>query len=653
MALKKSKANFVTCAENISLLYLLHSVPSLPCRNMLDSLPHHKRNYTLSVEDERHLVGALAFLSSAYDDVNHIPAICVEESPDASYLRVMLAVNRSGWHDGEQILQQLKQGFEKVFDTLTEESDILEGNTMTAIISMCSQRILRRLRFAKNRPPNIRQPIQDVLRVAIEAFKQLGQGNNSKYSVSFVNKAKDVIKAADAWMKYQTIFRIRDLVDELNMLNGIGDLRTMFSKIPNRLMAPSTRENLANIASKVARYREIARSLCRMTKKHPILRHMSVVLVNLPQSAYNRVAVEGYNPSLVSHLNDMSTKKNEIDLSRVTRSLNLSQTQADTQFVTQITKTLQGAKIHAEIQLLYYYELNSCKLPPRIITSSKDACFLCNNFILMHGKTHVSRTHGRLYPGWRLPNIPNLVQLEQRFNVTLATQIKASITTLISRGQKTVYPDPNESTLLTLPHSASTLSSLPIPRESAVQQGLAQINENQVIAEEEHIAPASETPISLKVSDSQSDANNETDVSSTASLEDTEEIFDASNSISLEISSAKGPNSHVLSLRMCDDEVQLEQGFPMVINRNPTLYIAGSLELNLEYPTDGTLCALPHNIEWLTPVDTKHVLNQKSAGHINVDELLQDMIVEIDDESGLLVATKEIMVRITLQSKAD
>jgi hypothetical protein len=40
-----------------------------------------------------------------------------------------------------------------------------------------------------------------------------------------------------------------------------------------------------------------------------------------------------------------------------------------------------SCSVHAEIQLLFYHEKHPPKIPPRIICSSKKACFLCNLFI--------------------------------------------------------------------------------------------------------------------------------------------------------------------------------------------------------------------------------------------------------------------------------
>lgn len=113
----------IVCAENIALLHLLHSVPTRPSSNSTDNLPLHQAGYTLSFTRERNLVGTLAFLSNTVDDPNHIPALCVKEDPESLSLSVLLAVNRIKWSDGNQVLQELKQGFERIFAILSDVSN--------------------------------------------------------------------------------------------------------------------------------------------------------------------------------------------------------------------------------------------------------------------------------------------------------------------------------------------------------------------------------------------------------------------------------------------------------------------------------------------------------------------------------------------------
>jgi hypothetical protein len=113
----------ITCAESIALLHLLHSVPAQPSSNPIDHLPIRRKGYALSFERERSLASTLAYLSSVKDDPDHIPAVCVEESPNSAFLTVLLAINKTHQDDGDQVLQKLKQSFERIFAVLSRLSN--------------------------------------------------------------------------------------------------------------------------------------------------------------------------------------------------------------------------------------------------------------------------------------------------------------------------------------------------------------------------------------------------------------------------------------------------------------------------------------------------------------------------------------------------
>lgn len=78
----------VNCAEDISLLSLLHSIPEKPRSNTLNFQPNSRsERYALPFDKERSFTGILAFISSIRDDYKHIPAVCVGESLGSSYLK--------------------------------------------------------------------------------------------------------------------------------------------------------------------------------------------------------------------------------------------------------------------------------------------------------------------------------------------------------------------------------------------------------------------------------------------------------------------------------------------------------------------------------------------------------------------------------------
>jgi len=118
MAPKSNTNTSIVCAERISLLYLLHPVPTFPSRTLVDRQSHLEQGYTLSLAEERRLVETLAFLSNDREDANHIPALCIQQNSQTSSFEVLLAVNRLDGHDGDQHIERLKTGYENIFAQL-------------------------------------------------------------------------------------------------------------------------------------------------------------------------------------------------------------------------------------------------------------------------------------------------------------------------------------------------------------------------------------------------------------------------------------------------------------------------------------------------------------------------------------------------------
>ena len=96
--------------------------------------------------------------------------------------------------------------------------------------------------------------------------------------------------------------------------------------------------------------------------------------------------------------------------------------------MTRLTKT---ARVHAEIQLLLYFERDtgSGLQRPRVICSSKSACYLCHLFFKIHGQFYIPNTHGKLYESWKWPQArssaePQLQHLLTRFSQAIDEKIR-------------------------------------------------------------------------------------------------------------------------------------------------------------------------------------------------------------------------------------
>ena len=111
------QASNVLCAELIVLNYLLN-VLETPSQKRINQLTPSNNQYKLPFSVERDLVEILSFLSKNQDGSDYIPAVCVEQDRAGNYLKVLLAVNKCTWNDGDDILRSIKGGFEDIFDIL-------------------------------------------------------------------------------------------------------------------------------------------------------------------------------------------------------------------------------------------------------------------------------------------------------------------------------------------------------------------------------------------------------------------------------------------------------------------------------------------------------------------------------------------------------
>jgi hypothetical protein len=537
---------------------------------------------------------------------------------------------------------------------------------LTAIIVMCSRRILCRLRFVPNVRKKSKQPIKEVLQEAISSLKRPGNqklGNLSRTATVFMERAKEMIKLADSWTKHQTLAQLRDLIEGVYRLRKIGELKALLDAIPNRDMAPSSRRNLFNIVSKVARYREAAQFLYHTAKDFRVVRQMNVVIADLPEKAFHNVPIDKHTPRLASAIMRISAAHRQREFSHICRLLNTTELQANDRFVDQTRKTMTRAKIHAEVQLLFYCELNASEPPPRVICSSKDACFLCNAFILMHGKMHTPRNHGRLYPGWRLPLFPKLNDIEQRFNFVLENQVRNSLMTLLSRQRKTVYPDPNESTLLTLPKSASTIHSSVLSDVIRKEEEAVQAQPTDGTGTKNNPSRASSIQTLPVMSGNILSASSATETgAATIGVKEDLNNLPLDNSASRSVRSDAHSPPDFLSKSTANDTGDLIQGMMLsrniaVGNKSP-LYAGGSLEAQIEYPmeagltlSDGASKELCYDIEWVAVEEATRLKERQAASIIDAEALQGETPHELDDQNCLFLAARGVIIKIILRPR--
>ncbi|KAK8134629.1 hypothetical protein PG984_006641 [Apiospora sp. TS-2023a] len=668
------------CAESIALLHLLHYVPRQPASNSLKHLPTYKEGYTLSFEQERRLSGVLAFLSSIRNDPNYIPAVCLQET-NTSSLDVFFAVNKGRHVDGNDVLRELEHGFKNLFAVLSQVSQAredrmrVEHEAFAAIISMCSARILNRLRLKEFEGQPVRNGRNASVKASIEKvlkdIRSSLQANKLSTILSrFMDTFGPVIRLIDSWSKHQTQPELEALVEGLRCLQQTKDVGSVLASIPESLMFPQSKRSLLNMISKVARYRECARFLCHLAAKQPLLRKMTVVPVQLGSEAFRRTPVAQLAPNLASKMSpklpQMKTRKkakkakeaNLYSVENACRLLDTTVSQATKAFAQQTRRTLKEGKVHAEIQLLFHFEQSKPDFPPRVVCSSKDACFLCNTFILMHGKMHTPRSHGRLYPGWRLPHAGS-TDLHSKFVERLDGLAKGSLETLFYRGTKTLYPEPNESTLLTLLGSASTLLSrvthhsatqslrnlpppLPLPPLEAVEE---------VVAE-----PIKTTAESPKVSSAGARSDGEP-AATTVETTTTKNVPEANEERLSRDASPISPLSDLLSSMSVhdDDQTPCSVQLSETVGANGTspFYSDGVLEVQVEYSageaaSGGLLKQLPFSIEWLSGVEEADRVGEIRAQPVfDADSSETEISLPLNCQNSVYILAKGSLAKLT------
>ncbi|CAH0020820.1 unnamed protein product [Clonostachys rhizophaga] len=465
----QSLADAVNIAEDISILFLLHQVVELPTSNaVIPPKGHRPTEYSLPFEKERDLTIILAYISCIRDNPNRVPALCIRENKASNQLDILFAVNASNAAD-KGVLPEVQTRFQELFKLLSsvptckplrgEEfclkspltfpadmmlpfwlADNAEKDIFAEIVSMCTTRILE---------PTQETHLLDAIRIL------------SQKSPTFADAAKDLVHKINLWNKHQTTSELIKVVESAHHLSKILDLATLLDHISNKDMSPTARSGLLNAIKKLARYRTAARILYRAAKKFPIVQKMNFIPVNLPEVAFQKVPATMQAPGrrISEALSRTTLSKRERKRMNICYGcLKTDQETANKRFRDQKMQTLGESKIHAEVQLVFFCETNDFQPPPRVISSSKDACFLCNALIKVHGKYHIPRQHGRLYPGWRLPWFPAPNSIQSKLAKHLEEVISGSIKTMIQSQKRINHPPPNESTALTVAMSETTAS---------------------------------------------------------------------------------------------------------------------------------------------------------------------------------------------------
>ncbi|TAQ89111.1 hypothetical protein B7494_g2575 [Chlorociboria aeruginascens] len=406
--------------RSIDHLCKLDEVPEQPGENICPLVEDTTRFLTL--EREREIVSNLAFLSATSNDNQKVMAVCVEEHHNGTGVTIRIASNT-----GE--LEAVKSGFVGLAKVLEQAARRENPKTkdvealLRQVVVLDAYRILSRLRSRHaerigkmiGKPHLITQLNEVVHDISVrhlpgltDSIWQAVSDGAQALQVSFSRLESTNYPSADT----REVGKIlREIVKQAHELSVQADLNTVLKNFSGN---PSLKKYLPEAMGKLGRYYSISCELVRAARNNKC-------------RVFQNVQVEVFQTPIPSSVED------------------------------------SHGKVHAEIQLLFFYELHPDRLRPRYICSSKSACYLCNLYFRLHGGFYVPRTHGRLYKKWILPDWLDVPVERQQDLGLILTRLKATLENKIrsaSRSKRRKYLHPNESVLLPLAHwsSSSALS---------------------------------------------------------------------------------------------------------------------------------------------------------------------------------------------------
>ncbi|KAK0731795.1 hypothetical protein B0H67DRAFT_476575, partial [Lasiosphaeris hirsuta] len=465
------KMSEVALVENIALLSYLNKTPILPKAYDLPSVQTHQYpERRLSLKREADLAKTIAFLAGISDDSQHVVATCIEELPAEKGTRVLIAINKLDHSSGEVTLQQIQAGLEEIFGLLskvnTENDTLLENKVLDAIVEMCQNRILSRMgsRRVDVGLAKSRNPIGSVFQSVIATIREHFSGQNSRPETkSLISKANELlsfINQHELCRKDTLGSQLKRIIVTTSQLTETFDLPGILSGIPSQKLQPDTGKGVVRRLGKLARYREYSQYLFKLAKKTHLFKNVEVVPISLPPECFKRSQMLSADCCLKKRLLECQRGVAQpAGAKTVCRKLGVSLAEGTKAFKSAVKVVVNESKIHAEVLIVAYYELHPTANKPRVICSNKDVCYLCDLLFRSHGQFHIPSTHGRLYHGWRLPNIPAFKKLRPQLNSFLEWDIRTAISETMSASKPIATHFPNESTLFPILSSTSTLAS--------------------------------------------------------------------------------------------------------------------------------------------------------------------------------------------------
>lgn len=355
-----------------------------PTAEWLPSSPNKSETpHTLPLAVEQQVADEFACLVAVEEGAQSVAAVCIEEHPQAPRLTLRFAAMDVSLNDTVQsaleewsvILSRAAAGKGSPLHDLFDPIEAL----FHGVIRLHFRRLLARLRSSKWEKPKYlskshKKPLWQDMEGLIHRA-QFVYTKKEKASRLLVEKLLGDLAAVYEAFEHA-------LGDELTEMEQVvlssfefcsfAAIKEYLLRLESSVGAKPTPQMASALKSlrqiqKIASYRRMSMSLVKIAKEYPCLFEGGITLAYL--TPYQSV------PTTIGY-----------------------------------EKWATTCHVHAEVQLAVHYDLISQQtqrlfLKPRTIGISKSLCYLCYRFLLAHEGFFPSRTHGRLYDQWTLPDL--------------------------------------------------------------------------------------------------------------------------------------------------------------------------------------------------------------------------------------------------------
>lgn len=434
--------------QTTSLFQTLNKVPEPPKKNFLT--PGVDSSHRLSIAREKEISSNLAFLSAVSDNNLHIMAVCVEEHAEEEGLTIRVASNTgdlSGVVRGFERIARVLEGAAKRGNPKLDDREAL----LREIVAMDFERILSRIRSRHSK----RTRKTDGKTPLITQLSDTIRENSLKRKVNETGREK--MQALQVlFARLEGISNLRGNRNEAEeVLAKIVKAAYEFTKatdlasaLENLKINPSLKEHLPKAMTKLGQYFSAASDLVSAARDRSC-------------RLFRNIRIEPFQIQVPPFIKESPCSSIPLALKKPKGNLQIRRIkEAEKSLQKRVSEITEGGrKVHAEVQLLFFYELHPNLPRPRFICSSKKACYLCNLFLHIHGGFLSPQTHGKLYDTWILPDwieipadrYPHFAMMTKDFKETLERKIEQDL-----RSTPKPYPDPDESFVLTDAHWSST-----------------------------------------------------------------------------------------------------------------------------------------------------------------------------------------------------